>query len=82
MEGKPGVNVEITTYESKVYWDELYNGNFDIAYDGWTGDYLDPDTNLNCFTQDRHLQSEPLGGRECLKVRQHDQGVPHPCGQQ
>ena len=62
-----GVNVEITTYESKVYWDELYNGNFDIAYDGWTGDYLDPDTNLNCFTQDRTYNQNRWAGENALK---------------
>ena len=45
-----GVNAEITTYESKVYWDEQRNGNFDICYDGWVGDYPDASTNLECFT--------------------------------
>lgn len=45
-----GVNVEITTYESKVYWDEQRSGNFDICYDGWVGDYPDASTNLECFT--------------------------------
>lgn len=41
-----GIKVEITTYESKVYWDELNNGTYDICRDGWTGDYPDPMTNL------------------------------------
>ncbi|GAA0317364.1 peptide ABC transporter substrate-binding protein [Bacillus carboniphilus] len=44
-----GVEVSIRTMESKVYWDELENGNFAIARDGWTGDYLDPMTNLTLF---------------------------------
>ncbi|HZG14114.1 MAG TPA: peptide ABC transporter substrate-binding protein [Candidatus Bathyarchaeia archaeon] len=44
-----GVEVSITTLESKVYWDELEAGNFSIARDGWTGDYLDPMTNLTLF---------------------------------
>ncbi|WP_243354813.1 peptide ABC transporter substrate-binding protein [Bacillus litorisediminis] len=44
-----GVDVSIRTMESKVYWDELSNGNFMIARDGWTGDYLDPMTNLTLF---------------------------------
>lgn len=44
-----GVEVNIRTMESKVYWDELENGNFSIARDGWTGDYLDPMTNLTLF---------------------------------
>lgn len=41
-----GIKVEITTYESKVYWDELHNGTYDVCRDGWTGDYPDPMTNL------------------------------------
>ncbi|WNC13871.1 peptide ABC transporter substrate-binding protein [Brevibacillus brevis] len=44
-----GVNVNIQTFESKVYWDEIDNGNFNIADDGWTGDYPDPMTNLDIF---------------------------------
>lgn len=49
-----GVNVEITTFEPKVYWDEQKAGNFDICYDGWTGDYPDPSTNLDCFLLQRN----------------------------
>ena len=30
------VNIEIVTYESKVYWTELDNGNFDIDLNGYT----------------------------------------------
>lgn len=48
-----GVNVEIVTFESKVYWDEHGAGNFDIAFDGWTGDYPDPNTNLSIFNKGR-----------------------------
>lgn len=44
-----GIEVEIVTFESKLYWDELDLGNFDVAYDGWTGDYPDPMTNLDLF---------------------------------
>lgn len=44
-----GVNSAITTFESKVYWDELDNGDFHVARDGWTGDYPDPMTNLDLF---------------------------------
>ncbi len=44
-----GVDVNIETFESKVYWDEIENGNFNIASDGWTGDYPDPMTNLDIF---------------------------------
>jgi len=48
-----GIQVSIVTYEPKVYWLEHSAGNFDIAYDGWTGDYLDPSTNLDCFLASR-----------------------------
>ncbi len=48
-----GLNVEITTYESNTYWDIYDQYQFDIAYDGWTGDYDDPSTMLECFTQAR-----------------------------
>lgn len=44
-----GITVEIVTFESKVYWDELDKGDFNVAYDGWTGDYPDPMTNLDLF---------------------------------
>lgn len=44
------VNIEIVTYESKVYWTELDNGNFDIDLNGYTCDYLDPSANLMIFT--------------------------------
>ena len=46
---KLGIQMEIVTYESKVYWDEIEKGNFDVARDGWTGDYPDPMTNLDLF---------------------------------
>ena len=46
-----GINMKITTYESKVYWDEQAKGNFDVSRDGWTGDFLDPMTNLELFTK-------------------------------
>lgn len=48
-----GLNIEITTYESNTYWDIYDQHQFDIAYDGWTGDYDDPSTMLDCFTQAR-----------------------------
>lgn len=44
-----GVEVTINILESKIYWDEMRMGNFMIARDGWTGDYLDPMTNLTLF---------------------------------
>ena len=62
-----GVQTEIVTYEDKVYWDEHAAGNFDVAYDGWTGDYLDPDTNLNCFTQARVFDENRWSGEKALE---------------
>lgn len=62
-----GVQTEIVTYEDKVYWDEHAAGNFDVAYDGWTGDYLDPDTNLNCFTQARVFDENRWSGDKALE---------------
>lgn len=51
-----GVQSEIVTFESKVYWDEHAAGNFDMAFDGWTGDYLDPNSVLNIFRKDRMVK--------------------------
>lgn len=48
-----GLNVEITTYESNTYWDIYDEHEFAIAYDGWTGDYDDPSTMLEVFSQAR-----------------------------
>lgn len=62
-----GVQCEIITYEDKVYWDEHAAGNFDVAFDGWTGDYLDPDTNLNCFTQERTFDESRWSGEKALE---------------
>lgn len=44
-----GVEVSIQTFESKVYWDELHEGNCHMARDGWTGDYPDPMSTLEIF---------------------------------
>jgi oligopeptide transport system substrate-binding protein len=41
-----GINSEIATYESSVYWDLIDPGEWEAARDGWTGDYDDPKTNL------------------------------------
>ncbi|MGL5125271.1 MAG: peptide ABC transporter substrate-binding protein [Fusobacteriaceae bacterium] len=51
------VDVEIVTYESKVYWSEVHNGNFFIANDGWAGDYPDPMTNLNIFQSPQNVKN-------------------------
>lgn len=44
-----GITVNIQTFESKVYWNQMGVGNFNIGADGWTGDYADPMTNLEIF---------------------------------
>ncbi len=44
-----GVQVDIKTIDSKVYWTEVHQGNFTIASDGWTADYPDPVDHLNQF---------------------------------
>lgn len=49
-----GINVEIETYESKVYWDELNAGNYNIGYNGWTGDYPDPMTIFETYLADQN----------------------------
>ncbi|HIS99578.1 MAG TPA: peptide ABC transporter substrate-binding protein [Candidatus Faecaligallichristensenella faecipullorum] len=45
-----GINVEIVTVESGVYWADdtgtRDSGDFEIAYMGYTGDYLDPSSIL------------------------------------
>ncbi|MDR0649830.1 MAG: peptide ABC transporter substrate-binding protein, partial [Synergistaceae bacterium] len=41
-----GINSEISSYESSVYWDLIDPGEWEAAFDGWTGDYDDPKTNL------------------------------------
>ena len=44
-----GIDYTITTYESSTYWGELDNGNFSIARNGFTCDYLDPSANLKIW---------------------------------
>lgn len=44
-----GIQYDITTYESSTYWGELDNGNFSIARNGFTCDYLDPSANLKIW---------------------------------
>lgn len=45
-----GVQVDIKTIDSKVYWTEVHQGNFSIATDGWTADFPDPIDHLDQFT--------------------------------
>lgn len=65
-----GIESEIVTYESKVYWEEFYLGNYDVAYDGWTGDYPDPSTNLDCFIASRRGNQNRWSGAEAEKYDQ------------
>jgi oligopeptide transport system substrate-binding protein len=39
-----GINSEITSYETSVYWDIIDTDTWDVADNGWTGDYDDPKT--------------------------------------
>lgn len=48
-----GVSVDIQSYETKAYWNELHQGNFDIGADSWTGYYPDPMANLDIFETDK-----------------------------
>ena len=44
-----GVNYELQSYESSVYWDELDAGHFSIDRNGYTCDYSDPSANLQIW---------------------------------
>lgn len=44
-----GISYSIRTLESSTYWGELDNGNFSIARNGFTCDYLDPSANLRVW---------------------------------
>lgn len=65
-----GIDSEIVTYESKVYWEEFRLGNYDVAYDGWTGDYPDPSTNLDCFIASRRYNQNRWSGEMAEKYDQ------------
>ena len=44
-----GIEYTITNYESSTYWGELDNGNFSVARNGFTCDYVDPSANLRIW---------------------------------
>lgn len=44
-----GISYEIRTLESSTYWGELDAGNFSVARNGFTCDYLDPSANLRVW---------------------------------
>lgn len=62
-----GLTFEIKTVESGSYWDEVHAGNFDIAYDGWTGDYDDPSTMLDVCEQGSVETNNRWADDEALK---------------
>ena len=53
-----GIEVNITTYESGVYWDVFDTDDWDIGRDGWTGDYDDPNTNLFLWEAYREVNTD------------------------
>ena len=53
-----GIETEITTYESAVYWDVFDTDDWDIARDGWTGDYDDPTTNTFLWEEYRQVTDD------------------------
>ncbi len=53
-----GIETEITTYESAVYWDVFDTDDWDIARDGWTGDYDDPTTNMFLWEAHREVNED------------------------
>ena len=53
-----GVNVEIVSYESSTYWDVFDTENWDIADDGWTGDFDDPNTNMFLWEEYREVKAD------------------------
>ena len=54
-----GIETQITTYESAVYWDVFDTDDWDIGRDGWTGDYDDPTTNT--FLWEAYREVNPDG---------------------
>lgn len=53
-----GINVEIVPYEASAYWDVLDTDDWDIADDGWTGDFDDPNTNLFLWEHYREVKDD------------------------
>ncbi len=44
-----GVRIHIISEEGKIFHEECLHGRFDVAGDGWYGDYPDPSTWLDLF---------------------------------
>ena len=45
-----GIQTEILPVDSKLNWPMITEGQYDISYGGWGGDYTHPMTFLNLFT--------------------------------
>ena len=63
-----GVQVDIKTIDTKVYWTEVHQGNFSIASDGWTADYPDPVDHLNQFITSATAQNNRWSNAEYDKL--------------
>ncbi len=53
-----GFKIEIVSYEPSTYWDVFETEDWDIADDGWTGDYDDPSTNLFLWEERREVNPD------------------------
>ncbi|MEA5039594.1 MAG: peptide ABC transporter substrate-binding protein [Clostridiaceae bacterium] len=53
-----GIECEIVTYESAVYWDVFDTEDWDVGRDGWTGDFDDPNTNLFLWEAYREVNTD------------------------
>lgn len=56
-----GFNIEITTYESGSYWDVVHSGDFDLAVDGWSGDF-DPSSMIQTFIKGQNDKNNRWSG--------------------
>lgn len=50
LETNLGIKTEILPVDSKLNWPMIVDGEYDISYGGWGGDYTHPMTFLNLFT--------------------------------
>jgi oligopeptide transport system substrate-binding protein len=47
-----GIDARLVNEEWKVYLDSMHQLKYDVARGGWVGDYVDPNTFLDCFVTD------------------------------
>ena len=45
----PGFKLNYRVVQPNVYYQEMFDGNFDLSLDGWGADYGDPASFLNLF---------------------------------